>query len=139
MVHVMKSGCGISTDRAQRSINRFSASQTELKGLCEVTPLADEHYEVKVNLTAESAPIEVGGYIVVTENYNGAYMPLVIEAMPGDTVAALLENRLMPRKHEPMGLRFAKFGLQICPPRGGCARNDPGLAVARRAPTSKAT
>lgn len=36
----------------------------------------------------------MGGYRVETENYNGAYLTPVIEAMPGDTVAAHLENSL---------------------------------------------
>jgi FtsP/CotA-like multicopper oxidase with cupredoxin domain len=39
----------------------------------------------------------VGGYAVVTENYNGAYLSPVVEALPGDTVAAHLENLLDPR------------------------------------------
>jgi FtsP/CotA-like multicopper oxidase with cupredoxin domain len=75
----------------------------ELKGICEVTrlsntPLGKQPHKIKVNLTAKTAPIEVGGYTVKTENYNGAYLSPVIEAMPGDTVAAHLENSL----HEPI-------------------------------------
>ena len=33
-----------------------------LEGICSVTPLGDGHNEVKANLTAKTAPIEVGGY-----------------------------------------------------------------------------
>ena len=69
----------------------------ELKGICEVTPLAGKRKKVKLNLTATTAVTNVGGYTVETENYNGAYLSPVIEAMPGDTVAAHLENRLKPR------------------------------------------
>lgn len=69
----------------------------ELKGICEVTPLAGKRKKVKLNLTATTAVINVGGYRVETENYNGAYLTPVIEAMPGDTVAAHLENSLKPR------------------------------------------
>ncbi|MGH6823138.1 MAG: multicopper oxidase domain-containing protein, partial [Methylocella sp.] len=36
-------------------------------------------------------------YTVTTENYNGAYLSPVIEALPGDTVAAHLENLLKLR------------------------------------------
>jgi FtsP/CotA-like multicopper oxidase with cupredoxin domain len=72
----------------------------ELAGLCEVTPRDDGHdgNKVKINLTARTAPIQVGGYTVVTENYNGAYLPPIVEAMPGDTVAAHLVNLLAPRQ-----------------------------------------
>jgi hypothetical protein len=47
--------------------------------------------KTKVNLTAKTAPIDVGGYQVVTDNYNGSYLAPVVEALPGDTVAARIE------------------------------------------------
>jgi FtsP/CotA-like multicopper oxidase with cupredoxin domain len=67
---------------------------------CTVTPLGNGHNEVKVDLTAETAPVEIAGYKVITENYNGNYLTPVIEAMPGDTVAAQLINILAPRVHD---------------------------------------
>jgi FtsP/CotA-like multicopper oxidase with cupredoxin domain len=76
--------------------SKATASSPALKGICEVTPLQGG-YKVKINLSAEAAPIEVGGYIVDTENYNGSYLTPVVEAMPGDTVAVHLENLLPPR------------------------------------------
>ena len=82
--------------------SKATALQPELKRVCEVRPLEGGGNEVKLNLTAKTGPIEVGGYTVVTEHYNNSYLPPVVEAMPGDTVAAHLENRLAPRKHEPM-------------------------------------
>src|ERR1700730_8643037 len=69
----------------------------EFKGICAVTPLAGKRNKVKLILNATTAFIDVGGYRVETENYNGAYLSPVIEAMPGDTVAAHLENWLKPR------------------------------------------
>jgi len=69
----------------------------EFKGICVVTPLAGKRNKVKLRLNATTAMIDVGGYRVETENYNGAYLSPVIEAMPGDTVAAHLENWLKPR------------------------------------------
>ena len=69
----------------------------EFERICEVTPLAGQRHKVKLNLTATTTTIEVGGYKVETENYNGAYLSPVVEAMPGDTVAAHLENKLAPR------------------------------------------
>jgi FtsP/CotA-like multicopper oxidase with cupredoxin domain len=64
------------------------------KGICEVTPLPGGHNIVKINLTAEARPIEVGGYTVVTENYNGNYLTPIVQALAGDTVAAHLTNFL---------------------------------------------
>jgi FtsP/CotA-like multicopper oxidase with cupredoxin domain len=69
----------------------------ELAGLCEVTPLDEKRNKVKINLTAAAGPIQVGGYSVITENYNGTYLTPIVEAMPGDTVGARLTNLLPPR------------------------------------------
>jgi FtsP/CotA-like multicopper oxidase with cupredoxin domain len=82
-----------------------TAYQPALKGVCEVKPRDDNHpgNEVKINLTANTSRIEVGGYSVITEHYNDAYIPPVVRANPGDIVAAHLENLLAPRKHESMG------------------------------------
>jgi FtsP/CotA-like multicopper oxidase with cupredoxin domain len=74
-----------------------TASQPALKGICEVTALDAYHNKININLTAETSPIQVGGYTVETENYNRSYLTPVIQAMPGDTVAAHLENDLRPR------------------------------------------
>jgi hypothetical protein len=71
------------------------------RGICAVTPIGS-HHNVKVNLTAASAAITIGGYKVVTENYNGDYLTPVIEAMPGDTVSAPLVNGLTPKPHAGM-------------------------------------
>ncbi len=71
-----------------------TAALGELKGICEVAPLGNGRDTVKVNLTAQTSQIEVGGYNVTTEHYNESYVPPVVEAMPGDTVAAHLVNEL---------------------------------------------
>ena len=71
-----------------------TASQPALKGICEVTALGANRNKIKVNLTAKLAPVEVGGYKVETENYNGVYLSPVVQAMAGDTVAAHLQNEL---------------------------------------------
>jgi FtsP/CotA-like multicopper oxidase with cupredoxin domain len=71
-------------------------------GICTITPLGDGHNEVKINLTAETAPVKVAGYNLATENYNGDYLTPVVEAMPGDRVAAHLVNILAPRMHAGM-------------------------------------
>ena len=69
----------------------------ELAGICEVTPLQNGGNKVKINLTANMGPVQVGGYTVATEHYNNFYLTPVVEAKPGDTVAARLVNWL-PRR-----------------------------------------
>ena len=79
-----------------------TAGQPPLNEKCTVKRAKNGHNIVKVNLTAGTSFIDVGGYKVQTENYNGNYLTPVIEVMPGDTVAAHLENRLPPRPHGGM-------------------------------------
>ncbi len=79
-----------------------AATAGQLVGICVIKSLGNGHNEVKVNLTAASAPVEIGGYKVVTENYNGSYLTPIIEAMPGDTVSAHLVNSLAPNAHNGM-------------------------------------
>jgi FtsP/CotA-like multicopper oxidase with cupredoxin domain len=79
-----------------------TAAQFQPRNICSARRLDGGQHEVKVRLTAETAPIEVDGYKVTTENYNGNYLTPVIEVMPGDTVAAHLENILLPRQHDGM-------------------------------------
>jgi FtsP/CotA-like multicopper oxidase with cupredoxin domain len=75
---------------------------TAPKDFCVVTPLGDGHNEVKINLTAQTTPIEIAGYTVTTDNYNGKYLTPIVEALPGDTVAAHIVNILQPRTHGGM-------------------------------------
>lgn len=70
------------------------------KGICTVTALGNGHNEVKIDLTAQTAPIDVAGYKVTTDNYNGDYLTPIVEAQPGDTVAAHIVNILEPRTHD---------------------------------------
>jgi FtsP/CotA-like multicopper oxidase with cupredoxin domain len=79
-----------------------TAGQPPLNENCTVKRLGNGHNEVRVNLTAQTSFIDVGGYKVQTENYNGNYLTPVLEVMPGDTVAAHLENHLLARKHGGM-------------------------------------
>ena len=79
----------------------------------EVTPPPGGR-ELTVALTATTSQIEVGGYRLVTENYNGTYLPPLIEIEPGDRLKVRLLNALTPTKQElvrashPHGL--ADFG-----------------------------
>jgi FtsP/CotA-like multicopper oxidase with cupredoxin domain len=67
---------------------------SELKDYCKIEMLGTEYHKITVNLKAQFGPIDVGGYKVTTEHYNDSYLTPVIEALPGDTVAARLENQL---------------------------------------------
>jgi FtsP/CotA-like multicopper oxidase with cupredoxin domain len=72
--------------------------------ICEVTPVpGTDRHEIKVNLEAHTSEIEVGGYKVTTEHYNRSYLTPVIEALPGDTVLAHLENSLDDLKNSRDG------------------------------------
>lgn len=73
-----------------------AATAAQFPNICTVTSLGNGQNKIKINLTAASASIDVGGYKVVTENYNGNYLTPVVEALPGDTVAAHLVNALPP-------------------------------------------
>jgi FtsP/CotA-like multicopper oxidase with cupredoxin domain len=78
----------------------FDPMHSALSDKCEITSIAGPGHvfgkkpkQVKIFLEAQSERIVVGGYRVTTENY-GTYVPPVVEAGPGDTVAAQLTNSL---------------------------------------------
>ena len=102
-----------------------TAYQPALAGLCEVAPRDDRYSgnRVKINLTAKTSRIEVGGYSVVTEHYNDTYIPPVVRANAGDIVAAHLENLLASRK-APDGHGCIVHGDE---PHGGKCENPTNL------------
>lgn len=79
--------------------SRDPAQLTAPTWLCEVTASAgpNQRKRVQIKLTAKMADIQVGGYKVKTENYNGSYLSPVVEAEVGDVVGAWLDNKLDPR------------------------------------------
>lgn len=79
-----------------------TAGYGALREICTVATLGSGHNEVKIDLTAQTAQIEIGGYKVTTDNYNASYLTPVVEAMPGDRVAARLSNILQRREHHGM-------------------------------------
>jgi len=70
--------------------------------ICNVTPIGGGHNKVSILLIAETAPIEVAGYTVTTDNYNHHYLTPIVEAHPGDTVEAQITNNLQARPHQGM-------------------------------------
>ena len=69
--------------------------------------------KVKINLTVNTGPIEVGGYRVVTEHYNNSYLSPIVRARPGDAVAAQLVNLLAPRDR---ACEHEKAHKELCEP-----------------------
>jgi FtsP/CotA-like multicopper oxidase with cupredoxin domain len=66
---------------------------------CRVTPAVGKpgQHEVMLSLTTTTSPIYVGGYrLAETDNYNGGYLPPVVELKPGDTFRVRLLNALSP-------------------------------------------
>jgi FtsP/CotA-like multicopper oxidase with cupredoxin domain len=92
------------------------------KDVCTVTPLGGGHNEIKINLTAQTGEIEVAGYSVTTDHYNKSYLTPVVEAQPGDRVAAHIVNILQARPqnagsphsdhdHNPTNLHYFHGGI----------------------------
>lgn len=76
----------------------FARTGTRPTEFCQVRDAAiGGGKEVTVSLTATTSPVEVGGYRVVTENYNGKYLAPTIELDPGDRLNVRLSNALSPR------------------------------------------
>jgi FtsP/CotA-like multicopper oxidase with cupredoxin domain len=86
-------GRGVNELQQPRSCSAFKAVPAELSDTCQVTTSVDKRRTVTVKLEAQTKTIEIGGYLVRTENY-GTYVPPVVEAGPGDTVGAHLTNSL---------------------------------------------
>jgi FtsP/CotA-like multicopper oxidase with cupredoxin domain len=125
--------------------SRDPASSTAPSGVCDVTamhgPLGGKR--VEISLKATTATINVGGYAVSTENYNASYLSPVVEALPGDTVAAKLQNTLDARQpsgsqagghahnaaDNPTNLHFFHGG--IVTPRNARVPNDPSDQAAK--------
>lgn len=86
----------------QPEICSSSPTGQELKKLCSSEDIGDGHHKIILTLRAQTSEIEVGGYKLITEHYNGGYIPPVVEAQPGDTIAAHLENSLSPSMESQM-------------------------------------
>ena len=60
--------------------------------ICQVIDNGDGSKTVRLGLTVNEGPVEVGGYRVTTTHYNGAYMAPTVEVRPGDTLKVWLQN-----------------------------------------------
>jgi FtsP/CotA-like multicopper oxidase with cupredoxin domain len=51
-------------------------------------------HELTLSLTATTSPVHIGGYRFETDNYDGTYLPPVVELNPGDSLSVRLLNAL---------------------------------------------
>jgi FtsP/CotA-like multicopper oxidase with cupredoxin domain len=97
---------------------------------CDVTPLQGRpgQHEVTLSLSATTSPAYIGGYrLLETDNYNGGYIPPVVEVKPGDVLKVRLLNALAPHKsptaehdsvghgHEEKNTNLHTHGLIVSP------------------------
>ena len=62
------------------------------RSICQVLDNGDGSKTIKLGLTVNEGPVDVGGYRVTTTHYNGAYMAPTVEVRPGDTLKVWLQN-----------------------------------------------
>jgi FtsP/CotA-like multicopper oxidase with cupredoxin domain len=74
-----------------------TSQNASVRTICKVKALSGKRHSIAIDLTADTASIDVGGYKVETENYNRAYISPIVRAIPGDTLYAHLKNVLEPR------------------------------------------
>jgi FtsP/CotA-like multicopper oxidase with cupredoxin domain len=55
------------------------------------------HKRIRLELTAQTSAVVVGGYRVTTDNYNARYIAPVLEARPGDDLLIRLNDQLAPK------------------------------------------
>lgn len=75
----------------------INAGSSELQSqFCRVAPLAGYpgQHELTLSLTATTSPVHIGGYRFETDNYDGTYLPPVVELNPGDSLSVRLLNAL---------------------------------------------
>jgi FtsP/CotA-like multicopper oxidase with cupredoxin domain len=77
----------------------IEAGPSELQfPFCRAAPLPDRpgQHELTLSLSATTSPANIGGYRFETDNYNGAYLPPVVELKAGDSLKVRLLNALAP-------------------------------------------
>jgi FtsP/CotA-like multicopper oxidase with cupredoxin domain len=113
----------------------IEAGSSELQfPFCRVAPLPDRpgQHELTLSLSATTSPVHIGGYHFETDNYDGTYLPPVVELNPGDSLSVRLLNALASDDgaghgaaapgHDEGGTNLHTHGLIVSPKN---ARNDP--------------
>ena len=70
----------------------FTKSASVDTAICQVLDNGDGSKTVKLGLTVNEGPVDVGGYRVTTTHYNNHYMAPTVEVRPGDTLKVWLQN-----------------------------------------------
>jgi FtsP/CotA-like multicopper oxidase with cupredoxin domain len=123
--------------RAPPVCSSIEAGSSELQlPFCRVAPLpgGPGRHELTLSLTATTSPVQIGGYRLNTDNYDGTYLPPVVELKAGDSLNVRLLNALasndgtnsphgsaMPG-HDDQSTNIHTHGLIVSPKN---ARNDP--------------
>lgn len=83
--------------RAPPVCSSIGAGSSELQfPFCRVAPLPGGlgRHELTLSLTATTSLVQIGGYHLSTDNYDGTYLPPVVELKPGDSLNVRLLNAL---------------------------------------------
>lgn len=83
--------------RAPPVCSSIEAGSSELQfPFCRVAPLPGGlgQHELTLSLTATTSLVDIGGYRLNTDNYDGTYLPPVVELKPGDSLNVRLLNAL---------------------------------------------
>jgi FtsP/CotA-like multicopper oxidase with cupredoxin domain len=123
--------------RAPPVCSSIEAGSSELQfPFCQVAPLPGGlgRHELTVSLTATTSLVHIGGYRLNTDNYDGTYLPPVVELKPGDSLNVRLLNALAlndgtnsrhssaMQGHEDRSTNIHTHGLIVSPKH---ARDDP--------------
>jgi FtsP/CotA-like multicopper oxidase with cupredoxin domain len=123
--------------RAPPVCSSIEAGSSELQfPFCRVAPLPSGlgRHELTLSLTATTSLVHIGGYRLNTDNYDGTYLPPVVELKPGDSLNVRLLNALAlndgtnnrhgsaMQGHEDRSTNIHTHGLIVSPKN---ARDDP--------------
>ena len=123
--------------RAPPVCSSIEAGSSELQfPFCGVAPAVGGpgRHELTLSLTATTSLVHIGGYLLNTDNYDGTYLPPVVELKPGDSLNVRLLNALAlnddtngrhssaVQRHEDRSTNIHTHGLIVSPKN---ARDDP--------------
>src|ERR1700722_2796043 len=123
--------------RAPPVCSSIEAGSSELQlPFCRVAPLPGRlgQHQLTLSLTATTSMVHIGGYRLNTDNYDGTYLPPVVELKPGDSLNVRLLNALAlndgtnsrhssaMQGHEDRNTNIHTHGLIVSPKN---ARDDP--------------
>jgi FtsP/CotA-like multicopper oxidase with cupredoxin domain len=88
-------GAGLPTPPICSSIDVNSVTNSEFCRI-ELQSGETERHDVILSLAATTSPSYIAGYRIETDNFNGDYLPPVVELKPGDALKVKFLNALVP-------------------------------------------